>query len=277
MLEEFFYFLGVDTIGRGARMLGYRHEVAALQARHRHCRAAWQPHLQATRAALLKAADRDTTAGGTALLVGGGIAGDQPIEELLARFERIVLLDIAFAYPTRRLAARWPGRVFCHLHDVTGVVDWLARRRMLPPPSLLVEPHLPDLPFKPSWVASINCLSQLPLLPIDWLHDHGIGQHLLEQFGRALIHAHLNWLEAWQSPLCLITEIEDRTFDRHGVMLEQIDYRPLLRPFLESATLLDSWTWHLRPNGELPGGGGETRLVEAYRKSGVKSACDQTG
>lgn len=266
MLEEYWHYLGVRTTGRSARLLGYAHEAAALQARHRRCRAAWQAHIEATHNALLAAAASLPNPGGTALIVGGGIASDLPIAQLLTCFERIVLLDIAFAYPTRRLAARWPGRVICCLHDVTGVVDWLAQQRCLPPSALLSAPQLPDLSTKPDWVASVNCLTQLPLLPIDWLHDYGEDDDKLESFGRALIQAHLQWLSAWRTPICLITEIEERGFDRNGALFDAIDYRPLLQEFLAHANRLADWTWCLNPPGESADGTWETRIVAAYGK-----------
>ena len=264
MLEEYFHYLGVRTSGRGARLLGYAHEAAALQVRHRRCRAAWQSHIQATHKALLTAAHALPNAGGTALIIGGGNVHDLPVRQLLNCFEQIVLLDIAFAYSTRRLAARWPGRVVCCLHDVTSVVDWLAKHRKLPPEILFSTPELPAFSPHPRWVASVNCLSQLPLLPIDWLYDHDVNQAELEWFGQKLIQAHLNWLRAWQTPVCLITEIEDQRFNRHNVVEEVIDYRPLLREFLQPARRVAGWTWRLKPPGELSDGGWENRSVEAY-------------
>lgn len=264
MLEELFHVLGVRTTGHGARLLGYAREVAALQVRHRRCRQAWRPHIQATRNALLTAAANLGNSGGTALIVGGGTAHDLPIAELLEHFNQLILMDIAFAYPTRRLAKRWPGRIVCYLHDVTGVVAWLARHRSLPPPTLVSQPRFPDLTPKPDWVASVNCLTQLPLLPVDWLHDHGVGADKLETFGRTLIQAHLDWLKAWQTPICLITEIEDRTFDRDGILEDYVDFRPLLQEFLEPAQCLANWSWDLKPPGELANGATETRIVAAY-------------
>jgi len=264
MLEECFHYLGVRTTGRGARLLGYAHEAAALQARHRRCRASWRPHVEATHKALLVGAASLPNPGGTALIVGGGIAQDLPMAQLLTHFERIILLDIAFAYPTRRLAVRWPERVFCCLHDVTGVVDWLAKHRRLPQSTMLNPPQLPDLLPRPDWVASVNCLTQIPLLPIDWLHDQGEDDGKLESFGRALMEAHLQWLSAWQSPVCLITEIEEQHFGQSGELIATIDYRPLLQAFLANAKCLADWAWCLNPPGETADGSWETRSVAAY-------------
>jgi hypothetical protein len=239
--------------------------MAALQTRHRRCRRAWSPHIQASKQALLSAAQGLDKPGGAALIIGGGSAHDLPITELLQQFEQIVLLDIAFSYPTRRLANIWPSRVFCHLYDVTGIVDWLAQHRQMPPQALVLKPPTPKLPVNPRWVASVNCLTQLPLLPLDWLANAGLETLKLEAFGRALMLAHLNWLDSWQTPVCLITEIEDQRHGRNG-LLDRTDYRPVLEGYIQHANQLASWPWPVNPPGELPDGVWDSRIVAAYSK-----------
>jgi hypothetical protein len=265
MLEEFWHYLGVRTASREARLLGYTREMAALQARHRRCHGAWSAHIQATKQVLLSAAQALGDNGGAGLIIGGGSAHDLPITALLSHFDQIVLLDIAFTYPTHRLAQRWPNRVFCHLHDVTGIVDWLAKHRQIPTEQRVMEPPIPKLPINPRWVASVNCLTQLPLLPLDWLANSDVTPSQLEAFGRALILAHLHWLDSWQTPVCLITEIEDQQYHRNG-QLDRTDYRPILAGYLQQANQLATWNWTVNPPSELPEGVWESRTVAAYLK-----------
>ncbi|MDT4329490.1 hypothetical protein ACQE3E_05915 [Methylomonas sp. MED-D] len=264
MLEEAWHYLGTRAASPAARRLGYVREAAALETRHRRCRDAWQPHIQATRAALLTSADRLETAGGTALIVGGGIARDLPLADLLTRFQQVVLLDIVFGRATRRLARRWPGRVGCCYWDVTGTVEWLAERRRIPPDVLVSRPSHPELSAKPAWVASVNCLMQLPLMPIAWLATHGIGEADLEAFGQRLVEAHLDWLTAWQVPCCLITEVCDTTYDAAGQRLSGNDYRPLLARLPATASLAAQWEWFISPPGEPAGGGSDSLNVEVW-------------
>jgi hypothetical protein len=264
MIEELIHYLSAQTNSQGARRLGYVYEAAALQVRHRRCLTAWQTHIKATQQALIAAASRIET-GGTALIVGAGCVQDLPISNLLAQFERLVLVDIVFTYQARRLASSWPGRVECCYLDVTGVVDWLAKRRCLPPPDRLasrdpLNQAIPDL----VWVASVNCLTQLPILPVRWLHRFGVDESALEGFLRALIQAHLNWLKNWQVPVCLITEVEEQHLDQNGQVIDIIDHRSLLRDFQQNATRISGWNWTLHPPGELPNGWSETREVEAW-------------
>ncbi len=264
MLHEWFYYLGTKVASPGARKLGYAKETAALEVRHHRCREAWKNHVQSTNAALLAAAQTAHRPGGTALIVGGGVARDLPMEELLTQFERIVLLDIAFSLPTRYLAISSRGRVLCCYWDVTGVVDWLAHERHLPPGPVFTRPILPELNPNPCWVASVNCLTQLPLLPLDWLLPHGIDEFQLEAFGRNLIHAHLDWLSMWQVPHCLITEISDYRYDANGIMTDTTDYQPIIGHYLKKGRLLARWSWCVHPAGEIPTGAHEIRMIEAW-------------
>ncbi len=262
MIEELVYYLGAKTQSPAARRLGYVYETAALQAKHRRYRTAWRPHLHATRQALLAAANIDTR--GTALILGGGIVQDLPVSELLERFECIILLDIVFTYQARRLAQRWPDRILCCYYDVTGVIDSLAKYRCLPPIERLSAFQQPNAKMPPvCWVASVNCLTQLPILPVRWLQHCGIEDRSLDEFYRALIQDHLNWLMGWQVRTCLITEVEEQHFDRNGSLIGSVDHRPLLQDFQQKADCLSRWTWHLHPRGALSSRHSETRTVEA--------------
>lgn len=264
MLTEVWHYLGVRTAGHGARQLGYAHEAAALQVRHRRCREAWRPHLDATRDTLLAAARRLDGKQRTALIVGGGVIHDLPVAGLLEIFERVVLLDIAFTRPTRRLAESRRGRIELCYWDTTGVVESIAQTRQIPKRSPLASLQWPTLTAKPDWIASVNCWLQLPLLPAAWLQRHGADERELEAFARELIDAHWHWLTVWQTPICMISEVGDRRHAADGSLLDETDYRPLLQRYSQQARHTASWTWRLHPSGELPGGAWEDNFVEAW-------------
>ena len=264
MLAELWQYCGVRCADQAVRRLGYAREAAALEVRHRRCRAAWQPHLDATRAALLAAAQRSQGGRRTAWLVGGGITHDVPLAELLEIFQHVVLIDVAFTRTTRRLALALSGRVSCCYCDVTGSVDWLARRRSFPPDEILATQSRPKHIPEADWIASVNCLMQLPLLPGGWLRRYGIGDRHLEVFGRQLVQNHLDWLRAWRVPFCLITEVADSRYAADGTLVDHIDYRSLLKGLMTSAASMAQWSWLLHPPGELPRGGWEICKVEAW-------------
>ena len=101
----------------------------------------------------------------SALVVGSGLLFDVPLEALCRQFENVVLVDIVHAWSVHREACRFSNVRLVPL-DVTGVVQRchaLARRRAPAPlPQCPVECFVGE-PF--DLVASVNVLSQLPVVP----------------------------------------------------------------------------------------------------------------
>ncbi len=264
MLAELWHYAGMRTADRNLHRLGYAHEAAALEVRHIRRRDAWRPHLQASQAALLAAAQRLQGDRHTALIVGGGLAHDIPIKGLLAIFDRLVLLDVAFSRTTRGIASASRGRIETCYWDATGLIDTVAQSRRIPRADAMATNGLPPLAQTPDWIASVNCWLQLPLLPAAWLQRHGAAPQELEIFCRDLIDAHWHWLAAWGKPFCVINEVGDRHHAADGRLLDETDYRPLLQRYRQQATLSSSWVWQFHPRGTLPKGESEQRFVEAW-------------
>lgn len=262
MIEELLHFLSLRSAGATVRRLGYAYEAAALQTRHRRCRAAWQSHVDASRQALLRTA-LAAAKGGTGLIIGGGISQDLPLDALLNHFQQLILLDVVFSPQTRRLAKRWSGRLHVCYGDVTGCIDWLAEHKTIPADDVakFVLPN--DLPPL-DWIASVNCWTQLPLLPAAWLRRYGCDETAVEHFAHSLLQAHLDGLMACACPVCLITEVDERTVAAASSEPEIHDWRPLLQPWSQHAELLSQWLWQLHPAGELAQGQRQTRTVQAW-------------
>ena len=72
-----------------ARALSLPREQAAIRARYRRHAAAWAPHLAATRAAMLDAAQ----GGDLAVVLGGGVLLDVPLLELRRCYRRVLIVD----------------------------------------------------------------------------------------------------------------------------------------------------------------------------------------
>ena len=267
MLQELLEALFVRTTGHSARRLGYARETAALRVRHRRLAEQWAAHVCATQSALLSSAYEHGDEYGVALLIGGGVIEDISLTDLLAYFREVWLLDIAFSRQALEQARRiGGGRIRCIPLDISGVVDWVARNKKIPPEERMARRLPLQLPDNFAWIASVNCLTQLPLLPVGWLLRHGEDEARVEAFGRSLIAAHLAQLKAAGVPVCLITEMEDRRYLSNRKLRDSTDYRPLVLPFLEGASALcqSSWEWETHPPGELPGGEWEKRLVSAW-------------
>lgn len=229
-----------------ARELGYLRESIGIRARYRRCRGAWQPHLENSKAALLASLDacHDFR---TALVFGSGLLLDIPLAELSQRFAQVWLVDLIHLPEVRQAARRHPN-VRCLSHDVTGFLDSLDNlapgKLDLPPPQRFLDEAEID------WVASVNLLSQLPLLPQAWLRRRfpGIAENEWEKWEEKLLRQHLDYLTAFGKPACLLADAEQTTIGADGEILERNDFGGLLDKWGQP---LSGWRWDVAPAGEI--------------------------
>lgn len=240
MLAEALAWL-VTPASATARRMGHLGESIAIAARHRRCRASWAPHLAASRQALLTSADA-APGRGIALVLGSGHLLDVPLAALAMRFDAVWLVDIVHPWSSRRQAWRH-GNVRLIEWDVTECLDKSADEP--PIPSAFLDQAGID------WVASVNLLSQLARLPQRWLRERSaMDEAAIARYGEALMAKHLEWLTRFQTPVCLLTDIEQTRLDRHGDCIESRDYQPLLAGW----QFVSEWRWDLAPPGELRDG-----------------------
>lgn len=223
------------------RTVGYLGELIATEARYRRCRQAWQPHLDRTKALISEAAaGRERRH--AAVVLGAGILADIPLDVLAGTFQTVTLVDVCFLRATRRAAGRF-GNVTLRTADLTGVAEKLAAGDMPAPapPTGLGIAHA-DL------VVAANILSQLPLIPTDFLRRTrpALGDDAVFAFGQAIVRAHLDWLATCAGTVCLISEVERRVLT-DGHVEERED--PLWGvPFEASG---QEWFWDMAPRGEI--------------------------
>ncbi len=234
MLREAFEWLLTPSL-RGTRWSGHLSEFIAISARRRRHRAAWLDHEARSRAAVTRAATAAAAGAdgaGTALVLGAGHANDIPLEDLSDRFERVVLVDLAFSGRTRRAAARL-GNVECVVHDVTETLDALPQVRA--PARWIDDPTI-------RFVASVNLMSQLATVA-----TRKMTEDAAEAIGRRLVDQHLDWLRRFVCPVCLIADIDIEILDAAGQQIASLDPN-------DGAQLPDpteTWTWDIAPIGEV--------------------------
>lgn len=262
MLAEALLWL-LTPASREARRFGHLAEAIAITARERRCRAAWGPHLARTRAALLASA-RTCRRRRRALLLGSGPLLDVPLVELAGLFEEVWLLDMVHPWAARR-AARRLGNVRLLDYDAGGGLAALLARGCPPAAPPLPAP-LPD-DGRLDWLASINLLSQLPLLPLRWLESHcpAMDAAARAAYGEALIRAHLDSLAATPAQVCLIADRRQELRGADGGLLESRDYAACLGT---GWRCLDEWDWEVAPPGELAGGLTARHRVMALQREG---------
>lgn len=192
-------------------------EAVGLWARGQRQTRAWAPHLANSRGLIDTTID-DLSARRTVVVLGSGPLFDVPVESLARTFNRVILVD----------------RI--HLSTVSQRIDRYAN----------VERQWRDL----STAKHADALGFLDAIEdLDWV----ISLSLVSQLARAALGAerqvvdgHLDKLAALPCPATLVTDLDYRVFNRHGVMLDNADLlhgRPVPRSGLR-------WKWEVAPFGE---------------------------
>ena len=234
-------------VPRHVRQMGYVRELRALRARRNRCREAWRSHLEHTREVILEAAARCERRR-RALVVGSGLLFDVPLGELSRQFGSVVLVDIVHAWSVHREACRFSNVRLVPL-DITGVVERchaLARRRAPAP-----LPQRPVACFAGEdfdLVASVNVLSQLPVVPNGYMSRRirSLTEADTREFSRALVRNHLDWLCSFPGVACLVTDLERLCYGDCG--------RVSREGSLWGVTLPEGgrdWLWDLAPRPEM--------------------------
>lgn len=245
MLSELFIWAGVSA-SPAARRLGYAKAAVSLWSRHRRCAKSWQQHEANSRDFVLQ-----LTAGcrrrDTFWVLGAGTLADVPLKELSQQFRRILVFDIAWLRPARRQVQRFDN-VEMRQVDITGLVEPLIEWRPgtpLPIPSPDVLQDLDVVP--PDGIVSLNLLSQLPLLPVEYAKTHGVTRHAAEAFGRSIIKAHLAALTKFDCPVGLIADAVRIWRSRAGeTVMQESALMDVRLPAAEK-----EWYWPVAPRGEI--------------------------
>lgn len=257
MLAELLIWAGVQATPE-ARRLGYARAAVSLWSRRRRCARDWAAHEQNTRAFALDVAARCKRKD-TVWLLGGGTLSDLPLTELCVQFRRVVVFDIAWL-PGARQAAKRFANLELRLGDVTGIAQPLAEwRQGMPLPIPQADAMLDLDPVPPDCVLSLNVLSQLPLLPMEYVQRQGISKTSAETFGRALLQAHLDGLQRFDCPVGLTADARRVWRSRAGeVVLSESAVLDIALPKQER-----SWIWPVAPRGEIDPEAGLEMTVQA--------------
>lgn len=220
--------------------MGFLASSLQVQARFRRCRRAWEPHLAATRSAILRAAD-GCAERRTALILGAGLLHDIPLRELSATFREVILSDIVFPWSSRVAAARFKN-VHCIQADVTETIHGLSRDPRVPlprsqPTRFLGEPAL-------DFTVSVNLLSQLPVIPKRYLRRGDCAE--VEAWSHHIQAAHLDYLRQLPGRVAIITDTGGMQRDSSGAIVERWDNLHGLELPAPDAT----WEWNLAPAPE---------------------------
>lgn len=244
MLAEALRHAFLSPAPKWIKRMGYVRESVALAARHKRCRKAWAPHLDATRRLIADAA-AETPSTGKAIVLGSGHLLDIPLDDLTSRFDEVLLADIHHPPPARRAARKYANVTLVDI-DLSGVAEAVYN---IGPYENPPEPRLSaPVPEDADLVISANLISQLPLMPVDWLSVKRteLSEETLEAFARGIVDHHLAMLQNHPGRVVLITEVLRRIHDREKT-LQKID--PLFGAPLYYEG--EEWTWDIAPMGEV--------------------------
>lgn len=237
--------------------LGYRYAAVACTGRAYRCAAAWAPHQEKTQACIIAAIAAAPAHQGTAVIMGSGPCLDLPMAELLSRFRRILLVDVAHPPAARRLA-RSHAAIRLVQGDLTGMAAALDDPATAHPPAPGCGLFLdnPDIGL----VVSANLVSQLPLVPVRHAQKRwpAVG---LAAFARSVVMAHLEHLRQFACPTLLVADVQRRVVGPDGRVTEMED--PLFGATLPKGEA--EWDWTVAPIGELSGGWSIINRVRACR------------
>lgn len=258
MLLEWFTYLIADC-PPPIRQMGYLHDSIGLRARYRRCQSAWQSHLQNSCSSLLASIPAAQPLD-TALILGSGLLLDIPLAEIAQRFQRVLLVDLVHLPEVHRSVRRYPN-VECITHDVTGFLSHLTQlsptQLTLPTPQrFLADAHI-------DWVASVNLLSQLPLKPLAWLAKKfpELSETELAEFATHIMQQHLHYLAQFSAPVCLLTDIEQSTYN---AAMERLEHTDFSEQFSFVQPPYNTWLWDIAPLGEIAPKLGRVHRVVAY-------------
>jgi hypothetical protein len=196
----------------------YLAEAVGLWARGARQMRAWAPHLANSRG-LIDATIDDIVRRRTVVVLGSGPLFDLPLESLCRTFERVILVDRAHLATIRPRLRRYAN----------VAVQW----RDLSPAAGREPLGFLDTIDGLDRVLSTSLVSQLARGAPD-------GEE------RGVVEAHLNALDRLECAVTLISDIDYRVVNRHGVVRESQDLwwgREVPRSGLR-------WKWEVAPFGE---------------------------
>jgi hypothetical protein len=234
MLAEIVRYLTVPA-SRHARELGYLKESIAFEARaQRHWRL-WESHFQNCQK-LIWTRSLAMPAGSSIWVIGSGSLYETPWKTLTELGLKLNLVDL-FHPPRIKKIAQLNSLLALHELDVTGFEN-LSRLQKI----LLKSPVPPALPVqKGDLVISCNILSQLPILPLEFLTRNTlINEDEKIQWAKNIQKQHWDWLESMGCDVLLLSDFEIHLFEKNAQLME-IQQQPF-RPSVEKILAWD-WNW----------------------------------
>jgi hypothetical protein len=232
-----------ESYRRILNKLGYYNYQQGLIYRHLKQGSGWNTHLENCRTFILRALDYYKPHKVTVL--GSGWLLDLPLSEMLENTESINLIDIVHP-PEVINQVSYLKKVTLSEMDITGglikeVWEKAGKRSFLNRLRTLENITIPefDFPDNPGMVISLNILTQLEILLVEFLNKRaGISKEEYQIFRAAIQKKHLDFLVRYKSVLItdvteVFTDKSEKITDIHSLLID-----------LPEGLYKEEWTWY---------------------------------
>ncbi|NOY66288.1 MAG: hypothetical protein GXP13_02615 [Gammaproteobacteria bacterium] len=242
-----------------AKKLGYLHEAIAIESRFNRASTSWKNHLEMTRKSILQRCAQCKSKN-VIVIIGAGSLYDVPVADLARQFQSVYLIDIVFTRRARRLIKDHQN-IEAIEYDISGIkTDLLNWKHAHNLPELEL-PVLPSFIPMPDLVISVNLMSQLPVIPRQYIEKSGyLHKKELDKWCNSLLASHLAFIRSQAAMTCIISDVTHTAYDKNGHELEIGDMLYGLDPGIPE----QSWKWELAPIGEVDPRYSITATVNVY-------------
>jgi len=222
--------------------MGYYNYQRGLIFHHMDEEGSWNSHLKNCRNFILKALDYYKPSEVT--ILGSGWLLDIPLKEINDLVAEINLVDIIHP-PEVKEQVSGLAKVILREDDVSGGLInevWSKARhrtffnRLRSLDGILISEYQPQ--FDPGMVISLNILTQLENLPLEFLRRRSVkNEENYLRFRKEIQSKHISFLKKHES--VLISDISEVITDKSGNVVEN----PSALTDLPEAKLREDWTW----------------------------------
>lgn len=245
------------------RKMSFLSDQEGIMNRYLRERTNWDPHLENSKS-FIQGLRKDTGIKSLTVL-GSGWWLDLPLEELAEKYETVLLVDVFHPPQIVKKSGKYRNLILYETDLTGGGIQFCwdqGRKRYGSAGDPILKgfvPVTPNLPVTTDAFISLNLLSQLDTLLIEFIEgkNTGITGTELQGFRETIQRFHLDWI--CRKPGCLITDTEELYTSKDG----QESSRRVVHAKLPEGNRQENWTWDFDLSGRYREGVQTRMKVEA--------------
>ncbi len=223
--------------------MNYLTDFGGIYRRYKREKGRWDSHLENTKQFIINSVEDKK---GTIVVLGSGWLLDFPVDEIVNRFNRVVLYDIKHPKHVKSLAAKHSNiELVCG--DITGgMIEkcFKLKRSQLKSDLFNIVSYLSSCKFtidyKADCIVSLNILNQLDILLIDYLKQKGVkSDKQLIKLRKMIQERHLEFLSDYNHTV--ITDVEEEWYSDED---ELLGVKPTLYADIREYKEQKKWSWN---------------------------------